>query len=188
MRSRSPSPNDAHPGAAGAGAGDFAVDPRRERLAPGEPWPLPDPLTAFGDHSELLLLAMLLWGEARGECDQARFAVGRTVLRRAADGAAWNGRDVKGAILAKWQYSCLNEGDPNRDKLRRPTKHDDPSVWVRGLMAADALLRGADAPDPAPGADHYYDVSLDRAGKPPAWAAKYRFVKQIGRLKFYQSR
>ncbi len=43
----------------------------------------------------------------------------------------------------------------------------------------------ADVPNPAPGADSYYDISLDAIGKAPDWATPERFVRQLGRLKFY---
>jgi spore germination cell wall hydrolase CwlJ-like protein len=45
---------------------------------------------------------------------------------------------------------------------------------------AEAAIGGT-LPNPVPGADSYYDTSI----KAPVWATDDKFVRQIGRLRFY---
>jgi spore germination cell wall hydrolase CwlJ-like protein len=57
--------------------------------------------------------------------------------------------------------------------------------WIECLQAASNAVDGiADkraSENPVPGADGYYDISIS----PPKWATPETFVKQIGKLRFY---
>jgi spore germination cell wall hydrolase CwlJ-like protein len=125
-------------------------------------------------------LALLIWRESRGESFDGQLAVAHSVMNRVAR-PSWWGTDLRSIIWKKWQYSSLT--DPNDPQLHLQPKLPDPS-WLSALGAAhDVLYGGAD--NPIPGADSYYDISMDKIGKPPNWIPSARFVKQIGRLKFY---
>src|SRR3546814_5919032 len=67
------------------------------------------------------VLARTVWGEARGESVRGMEAVASVVVNRVrraiARGGYWWGNDVVGVCLKPCQFSCWNDGDPNRDKL-----------------------------------------------------------------------
>jgi len=143
---------------------------------------LPDPNRSIEAQDEGVLLAMCIWGEARGECEAARLGVANVVanrVRRCRYGAGW-----RGVILRKWAFSSFNPADPNRSKLLHPLDHDAAGVWEACFAVAASVLAGG-ASDNTSGATHYFDDSL--AAHPPAWARSplmHPTVK-IGRLNFY---
>jgi spore germination cell wall hydrolase CwlJ-like protein len=79
-------------------------------------------------------------------------------------------------LFKRWQYSSLT--DPRDPQLTTWPK-DDP-VWGQCLYVADGVLNGVFS-NPVPGADSYHDISIPA----PAWATPEMFVKQIGKLRFY---
>ncbi|HBI15006.1 MAG TPA: hypothetical protein DDY20_05760 [Desulfobulbaceae bacterium] len=80
-------------------------------------------------------------------------------------------------VFKKWQFSSMT--DPRDRQLTTWPATNDPS-WRQCLSIACASIDG-DLPNPVPGADHYYDISIP----PPKWAAAARFVSQIGKVRFY---
>jgi spore germination cell wall hydrolase CwlJ-like protein len=151
---------------------------------------LPDPETPFEDHSELQLLAMVLFGEARGVPQVTRRGIGHVIINRALH-PGWWGRTLAQVILKPAQFSCFNQGDPNRRKLREPLRYEAPAVWDRcceDAMEVYQRITQADLPDPVNGANHYYDTSID----PPGWADEDKFVLSLPghgpghEIRFYQ--
>jgi len=141
----------------------------------------PNPLAPFEEQDETTLLAMLIWGEARGQRDEVKIAVASVVRNRVRHPESAWGKTLRSVILAPYQFSCFNRSDPNRPQLLSPTTHDVPTAWARCYRAANLVLAGA-ALDPSLGADHYFDVSI----APPAWAAPERRTAALGRLLFYR--
>jgi spore germination cell wall hydrolase CwlJ-like protein len=135
---------------------------------------LPDPQKSFGDHSELQLLAMALFGEARGVPKQTRQGIGHVIINRALN-PGWWGHSLKEVILKPWQFSCFNQNDPNRQKLRDPLRYEPSEVWrncCEDAMEVFERLNQPNLPDPVMGANHYYDTSIP----PPNWADEDNFV------------
>lgn len=131
-------------------------------------------------------LALTIWAEARGEGVAGMEAVAWVIRNRVKtdigrDGKPdWWGEGYEGVCKCKWQFSCWNAGDPNRKFL------DNPKLILQSQLAlavkiARAVVGGM-VPDPTAGATHYYATTMP---SPPAWAAKLRFIKQIGRHRFY---
>ena len=127
------------------------------------------------------VLARTIYGEARGEPAQGRNAVAAVVMNRVAranerDGWWW-GRDVSSVCLKPYQFSCWNEGDPNRAKILNVAP---------GHRVYDACLKIAlravthDLDDPSQGATHYHA----RGARPP-WARGKTPVAAIGKHLFY---
>lgn len=153
----------------------------------------PDMTKSFKEQPRDVLLAMLIWGEARGECLAAKYGVGRVVANRLQARAF--GHTLQDVCLRPFQFSCFLTMDPNCRKVMEPLKYDKPQIWEQCLLVARDILRVVDGqetkedpvPDPVPGATHYYDISMDQAGQPPKWAKSPRmhFVREIGRLKFF---
>ena len=153
--------------------------------------PLPDPKKSFADQEPDVLLSMCLFGEARGESDDARRAVAQVVLNRAkfahpvfgSQPGADFAENLRRVILKPRQFSCFLPDDPNCAKLLRPLDHERPEVWQRCLRAAQEALANRDRQDTlTANSDHYFDDSL----QPPRWADPAKQTVQIGRLRFYR--
>lgn len=124
----------------------------------------------------MAFLALCLWREARGESHEGKIAIAYSILNRKA-APQW-GNTIMGVLFQRLQYSSLTyTADP---QLTTWPKDDDAS-WKQSLLVADSVLEGTET-NPIDGADSYHDTSI----KPPAWATKERFVRQIGRLVFYK--
>jgi len=128
---------------------------------------------SFSGDSDEVLLARMIYGEARSEKESERIAVAYTVLNRIGDGVKWNGETVGDVILTPSQYSCFNIGNKNRKKLMDPENRDySPKEWGGCLDVAKGVLNGRFL-DPTQGATNYF------TGKVPKWAKK---MKSTGRV------
>lgn len=131
----------------------------------------------FKRSCDLVFLALTVWREARGESDQAKLAVAYSILNRVTR-PAWWGRDVQSVVFKMWQYSSLT--DRHDRQLTTWPQSNDPS-WEACLNASSVALAGSVESNPVPGADSYYDTSIEA----PAWTKSARFVAAIGRLRFW---
>jgi spore germination cell wall hydrolase CwlJ-like protein len=73
-------------------------------------------MSRFHQLTDAQLLAVCLYGEARGESDCGKIAVASTIKERVKQGG-WYGLGYKGVILKPYQFSCFNCSDPNFTKL-----------------------------------------------------------------------
>ena len=126
--------------------------------------------------AEIAFLALTIWREARGESREVQSGIAYCVLNRVHRPSWWGG-DVCGVIFKKWQFSSLT--DPNDKQLTTWPSAADPS-WQQCLQVAVDTLNLSSA-NPVPGADSYYDISIPA----PKWATAATFVKQLGRVRFY---
>lgn len=125
------------------------------------------------------VLARTIWGEARSE-DRAGMAAVAAVAQNRAAHPRWWGHDVLSVCLAPWQFSCWNEGDPNRDKLLAVTGADPQ--FLMAVEIADEVMQGK-LHDPTNGADSYYADTME---EPPSWAAGKEPCAVIGHHRFYR--
>jgi spore germination cell wall hydrolase CwlJ-like protein len=137
--------------------------------------------TLTQEATEKVFLALAVWREARGESYEGKAAVASSIMNRVAR-PSWWGHDLLSVIFKKWQYSSMT--DPKDKQLTTwPQKY--AVDWIECLQAASNAVDGiADkraSENPVPGADGYYDISIS----PPKWATPETFVKQIGKLRFY---
>ncbi len=146
---------------------------------------LPDPARPIHEQDDDVLLAMCLWGEARGEMPAARLAVGNVVHNRLQRDLRCYGRTWRTVILHPYAFSCFLPADPNRAKLLRPLLYGSGALWSECIVVARMLIAGA-GEDNTLGATHYYDASLDV--HPPAWASSPQMkpTVTIGRLRFFR--
>ena len=126
--------------------------------------------------AETVFLALVVWREARGESRECRTAVAWSVMNRVTN-PKWWGTDVLSVIRKKWQYSSMT--DPKDPQLTTWPAEEDPSWW-ECLAIAQEVFEGK-IPNPVPGADSYFDISIPA----PNWTAAAKFIKQIGRVRFY---
>ena len=128
------------------------------------------------DMTERVLLGLCVWREARSESDECRAGVAYSVLSRV-QRPTWWGNSVLSVLARKWQYSSMTApGDPQLTTW--PT--DAETSWWECLEIACAVMDG-EVENPVPGADSYHDVSI----RSPRWARPEMFVRQIGRLRFF---
>jgi spore germination cell wall hydrolase CwlJ-like protein len=130
----------------------------------------------FSDDTDSVLLARMLYGEARDCSDAEKVAIAYSAINRIHDGKKWNGETLRGVVLASSQYSCFNSNDPNKKKLMDPqNKNYSPNAWENCLRVAEGVLDGKIA-DPTDGATHYHTTNVN-----PFWKHK-RQMKRKGRI------
>lgn len=138
----------------------------------------------FRNLTDLELLALLVWGEARGESDEGKRAVAHLVMNRLK--LKRYGKTLKEVILKPAQFSCFNLGDPNRPKLEKLARNrEDKEVLDYKLLnkcevIASAVLSGNDH-DNTFGSTNYFNP--EKAA--PKWAKKMIKKTTIGKHDFY---
>ena len=121
-------------------------------------------------------LALAIWREARGESQECQIGVAFSILNRV-EHPKWWGNTVLNVIVKKWQYSSFT--DPKDPQLTTwPTSSD--ASWIQCKKVASDVTAGL-VGNPVIGADSYHDISI----KPPKWATPEMFVKQIGKIRFF---
>ena len=123
------------------------------------------------------IAAATVYMEASGEPSLGRQAVAHVLVNRVADGR-W-GSSLASVCLARAQFSCWDERDPNRMRLARLA--DTDAILLECLAFVDAAVAGE--PDPTGGATFYY---ADTMPNPPSWASQGTFTAQIGHHRFYK--
>jgi spore germination cell wall hydrolase CwlJ-like protein len=129
------------------------------------------------------ILALTLWGEARGESLVGQIAVAWTIRNRVCDGKvkSWWGEGYAGVCQKPYQFSCWNKSDPNFAYLSG-AKQIPFREFAQTRIAADQVIDGK-VPDPTGGATHYYATTMPAA---PAWAVKAKQTLKLGRHVFFK--
>jgi len=132
----------------------------------------------YKNMSDLSLLELCVWREARGEPVDGQRGVAHVVRNRVYSGTRWWGDDWRSVILHPWQFSSFNPSDPNS---KRWPSNDDYAA-LSGIV--EPVFSGTDA-DLTNGATFYYDTSIKW---PVAWGPErnYDNTLNIGRLKFFK--
>lgn len=129
-----------------------------------------------------ILLALLIWAEARGEPVQGQIGVGCVVRNR----VVREGHDWRAVCLAPKQFSCFNADDPQYPKVLRAaavlmtgdlTPELKQACWI-----ADGILTGA-VMDVTKGAKNYLTTALLQRS-PPSWAVGRPILAVIGAQSF----
>ena len=185
--------------AALAGAGYMATQKSEE--------PSKYEVTAEIANPELDTLAQTIWGEARQEGTKGMIAVGNVIKNRAEANKKMFGQGIKGVALKPKQFSCWNEGDPNREKLKDILQYDklvsmrksptgepfnewfqkfkntgeylEYKSYIKAKEIAQQILSGS-VPDPTKGAVYYHTLDVK-----PIWRTKLDQVAQYGNHVFY---
>lgn len=132
---------------------------------------------------DLDLAVRTLYGEARGEPDVGVLAVAHVILNRWRRPSWWSRKvpgyqnDTIAAVCRRrWQFTCWNEGDPNREKMLALKTSDPAYQRLRGLF-----LKAFTEPDFTSGATHYYAAYIAA----PSWVEGAVFTGQHGVHRFY---
>jgi spore germination cell wall hydrolase CwlJ-like protein len=127
---------------------------------------------------DLEVMALTVWGEARGEDETGRCAVAWVIRNRSLDpGRDWWGDTVREVCLKPWQFSVWNKNDPNRAKMLNLSPQDPVLGAIRSLCRD--VLQGT-RPDPTGGCTHYC-----RHDTYPAWKIGRSPKIRHGRHEFY---
>lgn len=129
----------------------------------------------FLKDTDEILLARMIFGEARNCSNTEKVAVAYTAINRVNDHKKWNGETLREVILKSWQYSCFNKDDTNRKKLMNPEQYDSQS-WKLCLNVAEEVL-SKKVKDPTSGATHYFNPNI--VSSYPDWASKLTKVGKI---------
>jgi spore germination cell wall hydrolase CwlJ-like protein len=184
---------------AGAGAGYMGMNKTVE--------PKKYEVTAEIAHPDLSVLAQTIWGEARQEGTKGMIAVGNVIKNRAEANKKMFGQGIKGVALKPKQFSCWNEGDPNREKLKDILQYDklvsmrksptgepfnewfqkfkntgeylEYKSYIKAKEIAKQVLDGT-VSDPTKGAVYYHTLDVK-----PIWRTKLDQVAQYGNHVFY---
>jgi len=114
---------------------------------------------------EIALIALTIWGEARGESDEGKLGVAYVIcnrMRRRAVG-------VSRVVLQPWQFSFWNTEDPSRERISEIDSGSD--LWLECVDAAASAFMQL-KPDPTNGAEFYMNVPVvrkQRGGTLPKW-------------------
>ncbi len=135
--------------------------------------------TVYTRLSDVDIVALAIWREARGEGDLGRRGVGWVIQNRV-DHPGWWGHTYHGVVLCPYQFSSFNESDPQHSLY----PDDDSHTWLDCQQIAQSIISGTDT-DITSGATHYHDISM---GWPTAWGNQgdYAHTLDVGRLKFYR--
>ena len=164
-------------------------------------------VTAEIANPNLSVLAQTIWGEARQEGTKGMIAVGNVIKNRAEANKKMFGQGIKGVALKPKQFSCWNEGDPNREKLKDILQYDklvsmrksptgepfnewfqkfkntgeylEYKSYLKAKEIAQQVLDGT-VPDPTKGAVYYHTLDVK-----PIWRTKLDQVAQYGNHVFY---
>lgn len=134
------------------------------------------------DAPEVLLLAAIGWGEARGECkggsDKCLAAVMHVALNRLSAGK-W-GDTLEDVVFAPKQFSALNQNDVNLRLIARMALTDGDKDWQRCKDVARRVLAG-EIKDPTAGSLFYHEESIS-----PRWNRQMKRVARIGKHVFWK--
>lgn len=140
----------------------------------------------FNDDDETILLARVIFGEARDGrlSDAARIAVGWSIRNRVEyKNALRYGGTYHAVILKPKQYSSFNANDANRYLVENPLANEndvDNRAWRNCYTIAADILSNRIS-DPTDGANHFFDDSIS----PPPWAKQEYFKVKIDLFFFY---
>ena len=125
--------------------------------------------------SPVVMLAISVYMEARGESPLGRLGVAYSHVNRAKDARGRWPTNVIDVALQAYQYSWTNPKDPNRQKIDE-IDWDDPA-FGGALIAAAQAFYGV-VPDPTAGANHYFHPKV--VVPPPAWHDPAKVTAKIG--------
>ena len=146
-----------------------------------------DPLWTgdFYDDSEEIILARVIFGEARSQSREAKIWVAATVINRRA-AKTWWGKTVHEVILMDQQFESFNKDNDNRfvieNPLSDPTQKED---WIECFNIAKDILRGS-IQNPTK-ATHFHDPRQTQEDFMRKFVPDGEFLKKIDNLYFYWS-
>ncbi len=125
-------------------------------------------------------MTQTVFGEARGESPKGKVAVACVILNRARKGGWW-GSTPADVCYKRYQFSCWNLGDPNRERIQVEAANSEKMLSCMNAVLAASKVSGTEN-DPSKGACHYHAASIP----PPRWAKGKKPDVVIGGHLFYR--
>ena len=135
------------------------------------------------------LLALTIYGEARGESAEGKIAVGSVIIERVHH-RKWDGQTIKEVCLKPWQFSCFNERDPNYGKILNIAEQWDEAMATNKALnecfgIAVGLLTGDIDRTPEIAAAHCCQYATDVGAENVTWDDDMKVVARIGNHIFF---
>lgn len=141
----------------------------------------------FSGLTEAQIMALTIYGEARGESREGKIAVGSVILERV-NHREWDGDTIHEVCLMPYQFSCYLPGDPNFHALRLiaqdwETKAMRSMAMSECYQVAVGLIDGTIPRTPEIAASHCCQYKTKKASA--AWAKKMKVILTIDQHEFY---
>lgn len=142
----------------------------------------------FNDDPDEILLARMIFGEARNQSDEARIWVGSTVFnRKNSSSNAWP-KTIKDVILQPKQYKSFSRSENNKNnfsQLINPAQNpSQKDVWEKCYGISIDLISGKTLIGEV---THFHDESQSQKSFMKSIVPNGKFLKKIGHLYFYYS-
>jgi len=147
----------------------------------------------FEDDTEIIILARLIFGEARNQSLEAMAGVGWVIKNRVNANKKYFGLSYHDVILKNdgkyWQFSSFIPTDPNFkvliDPLSSNSKEADKQAWVITYDIASKIISDL-VVDPTDGATFFHSSDLSQEKFVTQSVPGAIFIKRIGDLLFYK--
>jgi N-acetylmuramoyl-L-alanine amidase len=149
-------------------------------------------LNLFESLTDKQILALTIYGEARGEIRAGQIAVGSVILERVKH-KDWEGKTIPEVCLKPYQFSCYLPSDPNFPALKLLAgdwqhKYVQSPELQNCYQIADGLIDG-EIPETPEIAEHhacqYVTNAMLHSTSPPSWVGKMSLVVVIGGQSFF---
>ncbi|MBI3559344.1 cell wall hydrolase [Candidatus Gottesmanbacteria bacterium] len=143
---------------------------------------------SFYDDPQEILLARAIYGEAGGEPEETKTAVGWSIRNRVEDSQNHWGKTYYEVILQPEQYDPFT--NPKNKPFLRITNPPLNNVlekqsWEKSVEIAQKIIDG-ELNDPTNGANHFYSIDPQKPDWKPPWTEESKFTVQTGVTRFYK--
>ncbi len=140
--------------------------------------------------SDLDVLTLTVWAEARGESEEGQRAVAYVILNRVVDPKWWSREKEDGipddtvaaVCLRSKQFSCWNVGTDSYKALLKPSLLNDAKVLKIKALCEKVMQDYPDG-DPTHGATHYCTHAV---APTTSWAKNRKPLVSIGNHRFFK--
>ena len=127
---------------------------------------------------DLDIMAKTMWGESRNQDTSGQIAVA-SVIKNRAEARRWYGDTPKEVCLKEWQFSCWNEGDPNKEKMEQLSRTDP--IYIK-MLGIGFLVMSGKIKDNTQNSTHYHTKAVK-----PKWSYNVQPVCEYGEHLFYNN-
>lgn len=144
---------------------------------------------AFLNLTPAQVLALTIYGEARGESTEGKIAVGSVILERV-DHRDWDGKTIPEVCFKKYQFSCYLEDDPNYPKLLKIAENWDEAMKNNAALndcfgIALGLVSGNIPRTPEIAETHCCQYATAKGAERVTWDDKMKVVAKINGHVFF---
>ncbi|OGI28995.1 MAG: hypothetical protein A2288_01090 [Candidatus Moranbacteria bacterium RIFOXYA12_FULL_44_15] len=148
----------------------------------------------FADDTDIMLLARLIFGEARNQSKEAMLGVGWTIKNRVNAKRSYFGSNYHEVILKNdkgvYQFSSLNPNEKENfplliDPFRNKGDERTHEGWLNAYDVSESIINGTND-DPTDGATFFHSEDLSQETFTTKSVPGAIFIKKIGAFLFYK--